>query len=152
MNAAFASYQIYRMRLRSRQVVLILTGQGRSALQMFVWLSQSSQHQCLPFNARVIALARHRSRKINLRKPINRFTCSRKIACLVKEPKYMFHLRFVFTELQKISHTKQLCQEHQTTSMFVFAISVRDIVFPLLLAARVIVYLLSKASVNFGRK
>ena len=48
----------------------------------------------------------------------------------------------------KISHLKQLCQEHQTVSMIVFVISVWDVKRPLLLAARVNVYLQSKFKVS----
>ena len=97
---------------------------------------------------RAIALARHRSRKINLRRTINGSPAHEKSLTSSKNKKHMFHLQFIFWELKNF-YTKQLRLESQTTNMIVFTISVWDIVRPLLLAAPVIVYLQSKFEESF---
>ena len=72
-------------------------------------------------------------------------TCSHKIARLVKPKKSHVHLQFIVSELQNFPF-----KVASSISMIVFAISVWDIVRPLLLAARVIaVYLQSNLKKAF---
>ena len=91
---------------------------------------------------RAIALARHRSRKINLRRAINRSPAHEKSLASSKN-KNMFHLRFIFSELKNFSYKAALSRTSNNKHDRVCHICSRY--------HMAFVYLRSKESLNFGR-